>query len=407
MRICIKLFVIISLFITFANAQDYAKLRFTNDLTKELEDFRKTNLIPGFAVSIVNQKGVVYSKGFGLADNKENNAFTPLTINWVASVSKTFVALSVMKLVEQGKLNLDDQINSILSYKIVNPHHPNIPITVRHLVTHTSSIIDSFEPYSVGEADVVLENKNDSTKVPDYMQPNVDWHKMSKKILLDENIRKYTQPNAKWYSEGSFLKKEPGIHFQYSNLAASIAARIVEVKSGMSFIDFTKKYIFEPLKMKNTAWNFADLNPKLVSKIYVQNDEKKPTGVAEYPQYYMTNYPVSGLKTSITDLGTYLIEMIKGYGGKGKLLNKKTYKLLFEPQLNSKFLPKLDAESLSNKENMSIFWSINKDDEYFHLGGNIGVYSCIKFNPTTKTGSLAFCNLRNDSFGRIQTIAYK
>jgi hypothetical protein len=41
------------------------------------------------------------------------------------------------------------------------------------------------------------------------------------------------------------------------------------------------------------------------------------------------------------------------------------------------------------------------------LGGNIGVYSCIKFNPTTKTGSLAFCNLRNDSFGRIQTIAYK
>lgn len=389
------------------NAQDKAKSKFTNDLTKELEDFRETSLIPGFAVSIVNQKGVLYSKGFGLANNKENIAFTPLTINWVASVSKTFIALSIMKLVEQGKLNLDEPINSVLPYKIVNPHYPNIPITVRHLVTHTSSIIDSFEPYSVGEADVVLENENDLTKVPDYMQPNVDWHKMSKKISLDENIRKYTQPKAKWYSEDSFLKNEPGTHFQYSNLAASIAARIVEEKSGMSFIEFTKKYIFEPLKLKNTSWNFADLNPKLVSKIYIQNDEKKPTGVAEYPQYYMTNYPVSGLKTNITDLGIYLIEMIKGYSGKGKLLNKKTYRLLFEPQLNSKYLPKLDAESLSNKENMSILWSINKNGEYYHIGGNTGVYSFIKFNPATKTSSLAFCNLRDDNFGSIQTIVYK
>ncbi|MBX7174002.1 MAG: beta-lactamase family protein [Pyrinomonadaceae bacterium] len=398
-----KSFITLLLLAIISNAQ----VKIADNLTKELNEFRKTSLIPGFAVSIVNENGVLYSKGFGLANIKENKAFTPLTINWIASVSKTFVALSFMKLVEQGKLDLDAPINSILPYKIVNPHYPNAPITVRHLVTHTSSIIDSFEPYSVGEADVVLENDNDSTKVPAYLQPNVDWHKMSKKISLDENIRKYTQPKAKWYSEDSFLKKEPGTHFQYSNLASSIAARIVEEKSGMSFAAFTKKYIFEPLGMKNTAWNFADLNPKLVSKIYVQNDEKKPTGAAEYPQYYMTNYPVSGLKTNISDLAKYLIEMIKGSDGKGKLLNNKTYKMLFEPQMNAKYLPKLDAESLNNKENMSIFWSINKDGEYYHLGGNIGVYSFIKFNPKTKTGSLAFCNLRDDSFGDIQTIVYK
>lgn len=399
----ISLCVILFLFALVANAQSNQ----AESLTKELNDFRKTSLVPGFAVAIVNEKGVLYVKGFGLANAKENVVFTPLTINWIASVSKTFVALSIMKLVEQGKLNLDDPINSILPFKIVNPHYPNTPITVRHLLTHTSSIIDSFEPYSVGEADVVLDDEKDATQAPAYMQPNVDWHKMSKKISLDENIRKYTQPKAKWYSEDTFLKKEPGTHFQYSNLASSIAARIVEEKSGVSFINFTKKYIFEPLKMKNTAWNFAELNPKLVSKIYVQNDEKSPTGAAEYPQYYMTNYPVSGLKTNITDLGSYLIEMIKGFGGKGKLLNKQTYQMLFEPQLNTKHLPKLDAESLSTKENMSVFWSITKDGDYYHLGGNIGVYSFIKFNPKNKTGSLAFCNLRDDSFGEVQTIVYK
>lgn len=407
MKIVISIIAAISVLISLVNAQVKAKPNISDELTKELNDFRQTSLIPGFAVSIVDEKGVLYSKGFGMANVKENTAFTPLTINWVASVSKTFVALSIMKLVEQGKLKLDEPIDSILPYKITNPHFPNSPITVRHLVTHTSSIIDSFEPYSVGEADVVLENESDSTKVPAYIQPNVEWHKMSKKISLDENIRKYTQPGAKWYSENTFLKKEPGAHFQYSNLASSIAARIVEERSGMTFAEFTKRYIFKPLRMKNTAWNFAEIDPKLVSKIYVQNDEKKPTGVAEYPQYYMTNYPVSGLKTNINDLGIYLIEMIKGFHGKGKLLSKTAYKNLFEPQFNKDFLPKLDAEFLSGNENISIFWSINEVGEYYHLGGNTGVYSFIKFNPKTKTGSLAFCNLRDNSFGDVQTIVYK
>ena len=399
-------FAVIFILVFFTNAQNKS-LNITNYLTNELNDVRKKSLIPGFAVSIVNEKGILYSKGFGISNIKENVAFTPLTINWIASVSKTFVALSVMKLAEQGKLSLDEPINSILPYKIVNPYYPNTPISVRHLVTHTSSMTDEFSPYTAGEADVVLENETDSTKVPVYIQPNVDWHKMSKKISLDENIRKYTQPNGKWYSVDTFLKTEPGTRFQYSNLASSIAARIVEERSGMSFIEFTKKYIFKPLKMKNTAWDFADLNSKLVSKIYVQNDEKKPTGVAEYPQYYMTNYPVSGLKTNITDLGKYVIEMIKGYNGKGKLLNKQTYQLLFEPQLNSKYLPKLDLTSIPKNENMSVFWSISKDGEYYHLGGNIGVYSFIKFNPKTKTGSLAISNLRDDSFGDVQDTVYK
>lgn len=393
-------------FVSVADAQKN-RAKIERDLTNELNNFIKKSLIPGFAVSIVNDKKILYSKGFGVSDVKENTAFTPLTINWIASVSKTFVALSVMKLVEQGKLDLDEPVNSILPYKIVNPHLPDTPITVRHLVTHTSSLTDEFSPYTVGEADVVLENENDSTKVPEYIQPNLDWHRLSRKISLDENIRKFTQTGGKWYSPDTFLKAEPGKRFQYSNLASSIAARIVEERSGMSFVEFTKKYIFKPLRMKNTAWNFADLDPQLVSKIYVQNDEKNPTGAAQYPQYYMTNYPVSGLKTNIEDLAKYVVEMIKGYNGRGVLLNKQTYQKLFEPQLNPKYLPKLELTSIPQNENMSVFWSVTKDGEYYHLGGNIGVYSFIKFNPQTKTGALAFCNLRDNSFGDVRDIVYK
>lgn len=381
----------------------------SDSLTNTLNEFAKNSLIPGFSVAIVNDKEILYSKGFGFANIKDSVAFTPLTINWVASISKTFVALSIMKLVEEKKLNLDDPINTILPYKITNPHFPNTPITVRHLLTHTSTIIDdAFVPYYIGEADILIIN--DSKKydsLPKYMQPNLEYYRMGKMISLDENIRKYTQPKAKWYSDSTFLKKESGTFFQYSNLGASIAARIVEIKSNMSFIDFTKKYIFEPLKMKNTGWNFEDLNPSLVTKIYAQNDEQNPTGVVEHPQYYMTNYPVSGLKTNALDLSNYLIEMIKGFEGKGKLLNSTSYQTLFQPQLNCEGLNKSDSSIFNDKYNIATLWSVSATDIRLHFGGNNGVYAFIYFNPKTKKGALAYSNLRDNSFGEILKIVNK
>lgn len=386
-------------------ASDHADT-YSDSLTVALNNFAKRSLIPGFSVSIVNDKKVLYTKGIGWANINDSVAFTPLTINWVASVSKTFVALSIMKLVEQNKLNLDDSINSILPYRISNPYYPDLPITVRHLITHTSTIIDdAFVPYYIGEADICIVN--DSKKydsLPAYLLPNLEYYRMGKKISLDEHIRKYTQPKARWYTDSTFLHKEPGKYFQYSNLGASIAARIVELKSNMSFIDFTKKYIFEPLKMENTGWNFEDLNPDLVTKIYAQNDDQKPTGVVEHPQYYMTNYPVSGLKTNAADLSIYLIEMIKGFEGKGKLLNSTSYQTLFQPQLTCEGLNKSDSGKFNGNYNIATFWSVTAPGIVLHFGGNTGVYSFLYFNPKTKKGALAYCNLRDNSFGELLSI---
>lgn len=382
---------------------------YSDSLTTALNTFAKKSLIPGFAVSIVNDKHILYSKGFGFADVKDSTQFTPLTINWVASVSKTFVALSIMKLVEENKVALDDPVNSILPYNINNPYYPDLPITIRHLLTHTSTIIDdAFVPYYIGEADICILNDNKKyDSLPAYLKPNLEYYRMGKKISLDENIRKYTQPNGKWYTDSTFLHKEPGKYFQYSNLGASILARIVEIKSGMSFIDFTKQYIFQPLKMENTGWNFEDVNPGLVTKIYALNDEQKPTGVVEHPQYYMTNYPVSGLKTNAIDLSNYLVEMIKGFEGRGKLLNKISYQTLFNPQLHCDGLNNSDSSNFNDKFNIASLWSVSATGIRLHFGGNNGVYAFLYFNPNTKTGALAYCNLRDNSFGEILSIVSK
>jgi CubicO group peptidase (beta-lactamase class C family) len=277
------------------------------------------------------------------------------------------------------------------------------------LITHTSTIIDdAFVPYYIGEADICIVN--DSKKyhsLPAYLLPNLEYYRMGKKISLDEHILKYTQPGANLYTDSTFLKKAPGTFFQYSNLGASIAARIVEIKSNLSFADYTRKTIFEPLNMELTGWNFEDLDPALVSRIYAHNDEVAPSGVVEHPQYYMTNYPVSGLKTNAIDLSSYLVEMIRGFKGEGKLLSKKSSQMLFQPQFEGEGLNRSDSATFNDRFSIATLWSVSAEGYRMHFGGNTGVYTFLYFNPKTNSGALAISNLRDNSFGEVLTLVHR
>lgn len=372
-----------------------------DSLEASLQDFSRHSLIPGFAVAIVNENEILYSKGFGHSNLNDSVPFTPMTIGGIASISKTFVALSILKLIEQGQLRLDDPINDILPFPIINPHFPGEPIRVWHLLNHTSTLIDdAFVPYYIGEADICLikdDKKYDS--LPAYLQPNLSYYRMGKRISVGENIRKYAQAGARWYTDKTFLKKKPGTHYQYSNLGASVAAYLVELKSGMSFEAFTQRYIFDPLVMKNTGWHVEDLNDTLLTRLYAHNQELNPTGVVEHPPYFMTNYPVSGLHTNAQDLAKYLMEMIRGANGHGALLTPGSYQTLFQPQPDGEGWNKADSSALNTNFSKAILWSVSAQGYRIHTGGNTGIYSILYFHPSKKRGVLAFCNLRDNRFG--------
>ncbi len=167
--VLLSLFVLVFCFLNCTDQQKNSKTQKTqkektkpfhsinlNDLTQSLNAIIDQSVIPGAAVGIVSNNSLVYQKGFGWSDQKNNIPFSPQTVHFIASISKTFIGVSIMKLVEMGKLDLDDSVNDIMEYKIENPHFPNIPITVRHLVTHTAGVTDDFDPETVGEADIVL-----------------------------------------------------------------------------------------------------------------------------------------------------------------------------------------------------------------------------------------------------------
>lgn len=350
-----------------------------DSLTKKLELTYEKDAIIGFSVSVVNEKGLIYDKGFGFTDIEENKAYTSSTTQNIASISKTLIGISLLKAQELGKLNINDPINKYLPFKIINPNHPETPILIKHLAYHTSSIIDLDEIYA--KSYVLTKNEHaDNEGVFDY------FNKPETNISLLSFIQNSLTPNGKWYTKNTFSNAKPGEKREYSNIAAALCALVIESATGQDYRSFTKDYILKPLKMNSSGWTSTDIDSTKRSRLFA-NKEKM---IAEYS---LITYADGGFLTSSRDLGLYLSELIKGYAGNGKLLNKESYKKLFEKQ-----------QSLNNEKNedYGIFIEFRdgflniKNEMIGHNGSDPGVFTAMYFNPKTKIGKIVLVNTDTD-----------
>ncbi|TJY37063.1 serine hydrolase domain-containing protein [Pontimicrobium aquaticum] len=176
--------------------------------------------IPGISLAIINKKDSLYwSGGFGMADIENNIPMTKNSLMFIASTSKNFIALSIMTLVEEGKVKLTTPIKDIIpeiNYK--NPWKDTNPITLEMVLEHTTGFDDTRYNNFIGEDDEYLTLKE----------------------LLN------TYPNAlhsRW---------KPGTMFSYSNLNYTLAGYIIEKITGMPFEAYVKQSILDPLEMNET-----------------------------------------------------------------------------------------------------------------------------------------------------------
>ncbi|MEM6541675.1 MAG: serine hydrolase domain-containing protein [Bacteroidota bacterium] len=121
-----------------------------DSLTLQLTAIAERSQLPGFSVAIVSKDTILYSKGFGFADLENTIPFSEKTILNIGSVTKTLIGISLMQLVEAGRISMSDNINDHLPFKVVHPHYPEATITIRQLATHTSSLTD-------GKDDLLIE----------------------------------------------------------------------------------------------------------------------------------------------------------------------------------------------------------------------------------------------------------
>ena len=274
-----------------------------------ITDHMQRNRSPGLAACIVKGGRLAWEGYYGYADWALQKAVGPNTSFMLASVSKTVTGTALLQLWEQGKFQLDDDVGAHLTFSVRNPHYPGVPITFRQLMSHVSSINDTWDkmPYFQGDSPLAL-----------------GWY-----------LSEYLTPKGSYYAATNYLGTAPGTQFTYCNVAVALCGYLVEAISGVPFDRYCRDSIFVPLGMTNTAWFIRDLDTTLIARPYTWSSG----GYVDHGLYGYTDFPAGALRTTARSLGQFLLAHI-GWGRWNgvRILDSTTIRLIRTvqyPKLNS------------------------------------------------------------------------
>jgi len=349
------------------------------DVEKEARQLLKAGAA-GFSMALIDKDGIYWSESRGFSDIVAQRPMSVDTIMNVASISKTLTGTSLMILVEQGKLDLDRDVNDYLPFKVENPHHPGTAITVRQLLTHTSSIADRDELYY-----------SETVYFPGADNPT----------SLGEFVQEYLSSSGMFFEPANFAPYPPGSERQYSNIAYGLAGYLVEVLSEQPLNRFSADEIFQPLKMLSTGWMLAEVDTEKHSQLY----EWGENGHIAVEWYGLATWPDGGVRTSVRDLSRFIAAMINAgeYAGT-RILGRDSLDAMFQPQFAEGQVLNSVVEDDSHRQ--AITWSYSNDiagdTVVGHGGGDPGVTTHAYFYPATGGGAILLVNTSSDidSFNR-------
>jgi len=260
--------------------------------------------IAGAVVAVVKDGKVLFAKGYGFSDVEKHKAISPEeTLFRPGSISKLFTWTSVMQLVEQGKLDLDRDVNEYLDYKI--PPAFGKPITLRNIMTHTPGFEDTAKELFVADA--------------------------SKMRPLGEYLREHLPGRV----------FPPGVTPAYSNYATTVAGYIVQRTSGKPFEQYVADNVFSPLGMSHTTFVQplpADLQP-LMSSGYTRASQKAK------PFEFVQAFPAGSVSTSAADMCKFITAHLQdGRLASAQILKPETAKLMHTRQFGAD--PRLNGMAL-------------------------------------------------------------
>jgi CubicO group peptidase (beta-lactamase class C family) len=291
-------------------------------IEKQLDDYH----IAGATVSIVQDGKIAFAKGYGYADIEAQIAVEPdETIFRIGSISKLFTWTAVMQLAEQGKIDLDADINTYLTDFQIPATYPK-PITMRNLLSHTAG----FEERATG-----IESPS-----PDGM---ISLHDCLKSSMPDR-------------------VRPAGELITYSNYGAALAGYIVELISGLPFEQYVETYIFEPLSMSHSTFLQplpADLEDQLA--ISYSYDSGYVPGKFDY----VNLRPAGAMSSTAQDMANFIIAHLQD----GKFEDNQILKPETTHQMHSQLFT--NDERLDGMAYGFIEWNYNGQRVLWH-GGDIG-----------------------------------
>lgn len=329
----------------------------------------------GLSMALIEGNGMTWSASRGYADIATGRPMSIDTIMNIASISKTVTAASLMLLVERGKLDLDKDINVYLPFSVVNPQHPRETITTRHLLTHSSAIIDREDLYF---SETSYHTGGDNP------------------LPLGQFLQAYLLPGGEYYKAGNFADYPPGGERKYSNIGFGLAGYLVEILSGLALDQFSAQHIFRPLGMDSTGWMLIDIDRRRHAKLYEWKGKER----APVEWYGLATWPDGGLRTSARDLARFFAAMIGGGQIQGaRILEKDTVDAMFTPQ----FAPGRILAGLNESENhrQALAWSYRRLESgksvLGHGGGDPGVATDAQFFPGPGVGAILLVNTSSET----------
>jgi CubicO group peptidase (beta-lactamase class C family) len=322
--------------------------------------------VPGLSISILADGKTIYERGFGFRDILSGLPASPRTLYGIGSVTKSFTALAIMQLVEEGKISLDDPVEKYV---------PNVPKPfgesprIRHFLSHTSGLP------ALGYAEAF----GGVTGPDDVWLP----------VCSPEDVITFMQGAQDW------AVAKPGEAYFYLNEGYVLLGYIISKLAG-SYEGFVQQRILQPLGMERTFFAKADVEK--------ENDRATPYIIDKEGRHIPTSFPYGinpdgGLVSSVIDLTKY-IQMCIGRGeleGK-RLVSRETFEVLEEPRIS------LPCEDFGD-ESYGFGWRITADfykNRLIGHGGSVGVHTAyIGYISERRIGVAVLANPSNYSLSQI------
>ena len=294
-----------------------------NVATKRLHKYVDEGKLPGTYVKIIKDGKVVYDDKYGFIDIDKKKPIEENSLYRIFSMTKPITAVAIMSLYDQGKLNLDDKVSKYIPefldtqvYKELDGKHSfepqKTPLTIRHLLTHTSGIPYGWES---SYTDSIYNARQ-------HMRQDWTLEEMTKDIA--------TIP----------LKFQPGTNYNYG-LGIDVAGYIVEVISGEKLNNYFKTVIFDPLKMNDTRFYIPEEKREQLSELYTMDENgkliivsdpnmEKNFGSAKPPKLLLGG---AGLISTLNDYETFCRMLLnKGELNGKRILSEKAAEMIMTNQ---------------------------------------------------------------------------
>jgi len=322
---------------------------FNEFITKMMEEWR----VPGLGIAVIKEGEVVFSEGFGLRDIKRGLKVTPQSLFSIASCSKTFSAVSLAILVDEGKLGWDVPIKEYFPSLWLYDEYASNHITLKDLLAHCSGLPQHYRMYS------------------------------NRKITRKEIIERLR-----------FLEPSKGFRerFQYANLNYVIAAYVLEQMANMSWEDFVQKKIFDPLEMKNSNFSVADSQKASDYALPYREEDGKIKEIPFFDVNLMGMGPAGSINSNLADMANWLLFHLN----KGKF---KGHQIVSEANLGVTHTPQIILPGGITDEmfysSYGMGWVITSYRNHLmlsHSGGFDGFGCYVSLMPRDNIGCVVLCN---------------